>query len=315
MKRLLSLGMVCCAFACLAGAANAQGVVFKYKYKPGGKDIYRTKSTANQTQKVGEMKFENVMETTEFYETRLKQFDNDKNFVLERENKRYLIKMKIGPLGEYKYDSTADDNEKGSMLGGELTPLYDTLKGAIITVTQNPNGKIEKVKGYKELLEPILKDKPIAKQFSAGGTDKAMALGVGEFFPQFSDKPVKPGDSWEIPFKMSLDKLGSFEGKKVIKYVGPDKLNGKKTDKFTYSTELAIKVDLEQGGAKVTGELSISKSSGTFHFDRDKGIILSLKASQELSGDLTVTANGNDIGVSQSQKQSYELEHLEKLPD
>jgi hypothetical protein len=171
------------------------------------------------------------------------------------------------------------------------------------------------VKGYKELLAPVIKGKDIARQFAGDGSDKAIAMQYSEFYPVFSKKAVKPGDTWEVPFELSIPKFGSAKGKKTYKYVGADKLNGRSVAKITYVYDLTFKLDLEMGGAKVTGDLAINKSSGTVLFDPAKGQLVSLQAAYEMGGDLNVSAGGNDTAVRTDSVQKYKVEQLDKLPN
>jgi Family of unknown function (DUF6263) len=298
-----------------APASAQKGVVLRYKFGPKDKLIYRTTTDVKQTRKIGDNTNEVTIASTEIVERRLDKIDSQKNFVLETENKDLRVQMKIGGVGEYKFKARSEENERASRLGAELTPLYETLTGAVLNVTVSPRGQVVAVKGYKELLAPVLKGKEIAKQFAGAGTDKYYALQVAEFYPAFSKKPVKPGDTWTVPFEISIPKLGTAKGKKTYKYIGQEKLKARSVAKVTYTYDLTFKLDLEMGGAKVTGELAVGKSSGTVLFDVAKGQLVSLQAEYHVGGDLTVTAGGNDIAVRTDSVQKYKVEQLDKLPN
>jgi len=316
MKRIL----LSCLFPALlllaAAPASAQkGVVLQYKFGPKDKLIYRTTADVKQTRTIGDNTNEVTIATTDVVERRLDKIDSQKNFVLESENKDLRVQMKIGGLGEYKYKARSEDNERASRLGAELTPLYETLTGAVVNVTVTPRGEVVGVKGYKELLAPVLKGKEIAKQFAGGGSDKLYALQAAELYPTFSKDPVKPGDTWSVPFEISMPKFGTAKGKKTYKYVGPEKIGGRGVEKVTYTYDLTFKLDLDMGGAKVVGELAVSKSSGTVLFDAAKGQLVSLQAEYDMGGDLTVSAGGNDIAVRTDSVQKFKVEQLDKLPN
>ncbi|MFQ5734877.1 MAG: DUF6263 family protein [Planctomycetaceae bacterium] len=316
MTRAFQPGLLLLIAAITATPAAADGpVLIRYKFGPKDKLIYRKTSDVQQTQKVNTMKVETTIKSEEILERRLDRIDGQKNFNLENENKRLKVSMKIGPLGKYKFDSTSDENEKGSQLGGALTPVYETLSGAVIKSTITPRGEVLAVKGFAELLAPLLKENPLAKQFVSGGTDKAARLQIAEVFPVFSEKKVKPGGTWDVPFEVELPKLGTAKGKKSYKYEGNEKLKGRMVAKITFTFELVFKLDLAQGGQKITGEMSISKSSGTVYFDVAKGQLVSLTGEYVLGGDLTVSVNGQDIDVRTDQTQKFGVELLDKLPE
>jgi Family of unknown function (DUF6263) len=316
MKRI----PLCCLLPALlllaAAPASAQNaVLLRYKFGPKDKLIYRTTTNVKQTRKIGDNKSEVTITSTEVVERRLDKIDSQKNFVLETENKDLQVQMKIGGLGDYKFKARSEDNERASRLGGELTPLYETLTGAIFKVTVSPRGRVVGVKGYKELLAPVLKGKDIAKQFVGNGSDKAIAMQYSEFYPIFTKKAVKPGDTWEVPFEIAIPKFGSAKGKKSYKYVGMVKAKGRSIAKVTYTYDLTFKLDLSTGGAKVTGDLAINKSSGTVLFDVARGQLVSLQAEYNMGGDLNVSAGGNDIAVRTDSVQKYKVEQLDKLPN
>ena len=222
--------------------------------------------------------------------------------------------MKIGPLGEYTYDSKSDENEKGSTLGTSLTPIFDTLNGATLTVIHSPRGELVEVKGYAELLAEVLKDNPFGKQLINNGSNNSHKYSLTELYPVMKKEPAKPGDTWEEPFEMAMPKIGTAEGTRKYKFVGYDMVGKTKTAKITYTTDLTFKLDLNQGGQKATGELSIGKSSATVHFDPKMGRVVKVNSTFTLAGDISVSVNGNDITVGTQQTHTIALDLLEKLP-
>lgn len=304
------------ALLLVASPAFAQKpVLLRYKMGPKDKLIYRTTTNVKQMRKVGDNKSELTITSTEVVQRQLGKIDSQKNFVVESENKDLQVKMKIGGVGEYKFKARSEENERASRLGAELTPLYETLTGAVFKVTVSPRGDVVGVSGYKELLAPVLKGKAIAKQFAGDGSDKVYAMQAGEFYPVFSKKPVKPGDTWVVPFELAIAKFGSAKGKKTYKYIGMEKVNGRSVAKVTYTYDLTFKLDLTMGGAKVTGDLAISKSSGTVLFDPAKGQLVSLQAEYEMGGDLDYSAGANNIAIRTDSVQKYKVEQLDKLPN
>src|SRR5207244_10810654 len=153
-------------------------------------------------------------------------------------------------------------NEKGSALRAPSPALYERLRNATLTYTVTPLGKMVKIEGYKELLGDVLKDNPIAAQFAAGGSEEALQIGLAEYIPPLSKEPVRPGSRWEVPYQLNLDKFGKATGKRTYTYDGEGEVGKHKTAKITFTTELSFELDIDMGGAKVTGTLSVTQSKG-----------------------------------------------------
>jgi len=299
--------------SCFAFAEDA--VTLRYKMAKDQQQVYRKVETMKQSQSVLNMKIETEINSTEIGTRTLQETDGEGNLRFQSENKSLKVKAKIGPLGEYSFDSKSSDNDKGSDLGAALTPVYERMTGSSMTITHSPRGVVNKVEGFEELLKDVLKDNPIGAQFAGGGSDKAARFGFSEFFPVFSEKPVAPGDRWETPYELELPKIGAVKGKRIYTYVGPDKVGNRKTAKVTISSELAIDLNLDVKGAKVSGKMSIDESKGTLQFDPELGQIVSLENHYTISGNLNVSANGMEIPVTTEQTQRVMLELLPKLPE
>ena len=318
----LQLQVFCAAAAVLICAVQASAddaVQFRYKMSKDDSLVFRATSVLKQTQKLTvngvDMTVETAMKTIDVSVRTLGGKDDKGSFKLQSENLSMKIKAKIAQLGEYTFDSKFSDNEKSSTLGMSMTPIYESLSGAIANVTISPLGEVIEVKGLEELLKDALKDNPLGQQFAAGATKDGAKMAYGEFYIQFSEKALKPGDTWEIPFEVKLPKIGTIKGKKIFKYEGPDKVGETKTAKFSAQNELQIDINIDMGQAKVTGSLAVSKSSGTIQFDSERGQVLSSKSTMTMTGDLTVDAGGMTIPVSQTQTQTTIIELLDKLPE
>ncbi|MCH8829206.1 MAG: hypothetical protein IID45_06470 [Planctomycetes bacterium] len=309
------LGVIAASLFSVSQARAEDAILLQYKMTVGEEPIYRSTVEMIQTQTVNKLKVESKIENVDISVITLLGTDSSKNLRLQTENKQLNVKIKIADLGDYLYDSKKDENEKESTLGAVFTPIYDTLKGAVIKVTISPTGKIIELRGYASLLSSVLKDNPLGRQFTGGGSDKAKQYDLAEFYPVFSKKPVKPGDSWEETYKIAMPKLGTFSGKRLYKFVGFDRVGKRKTAKITFTTELTFKVNLKQSGTNVTGKLTIQKSSGTVQFDPVKGKVVSIKSEYTITGNLQANVNGTRFDIDTKQVQKISLELLDKLPE
>lgn len=274
--------------------------------------IYRKINKLKQTQMVMDQKIVTEMTQTEVDLWSISE--SDKNLEIKGETKLLTVKVKIGPLGDYEFDSRKDDNEKASALGAALTPLYERLRDAKLTYTITPQGKLTKLEGYKELLGDILKDNPIAKQFAAGGSEDVVKMGLAEYIPLLSEKPLAVGQRWEVPFQLSFDKFGKATGKRIYAYDGEGIVGKKKTAKLSVATELSFELDLDMDGAKVTGTLNVTQAKGTIHFDPKHGRVVSLDNEYTVAGNLNVSIGGKNLPVAMEQVQQVRMELLDELP-
>jgi len=316
MFRIPKIVCLAACLVCVAFTAQADDAIkFRYKMDKSYPLIYETKTEVNQTQSVNGMEFKNEIKGSGVSVHTLLEEGKDGNLKVQNEVKRITAYMKIGPLGEYKFDSKSTDNEKGSALGGALTPLYETLNGSITTYVRSPLGKVLKIEGLTELLADVIKDNPIATQFAGGATDKGAVADANQLSIHFPEKAIKPGDTWVEPFEMEVPKIGTIKGKTTYKYEGAGKVGDRKTAKFTSSTEMSIDLDIKMGEADVKGTLSSTESTGTIHFDPVKGQLVLLTGTMKFEGSLTVEAGGMTINVDQNQTQKMTITLLDKLPE
>ena len=300
--RLLSLGAIAVLGSGLT--ANAQTYDLKYKFSPDQELQYQSQTEVAQEQNVAGMAIETKIKTSETTARRFIEVTDDGLIQFEIENKKVSVEMSIAQLGEYKFSSDSNSNDTGSALGGALTPVYETMSGAILKLKMSPRGKIDSVDGLEELLKPVLKDNPLGQQFTAGASKAGAKMTYSEFFVEFPDKPLAAGDTWEVPYDIALPKLGEAKGKRKYTLVGPAEVDGRKALKIQVENELSIDINLDTNGITVSGTLAADDSTGEIHFDPALGQIVSLKNEVKISGNLTLNANGMEIPLTQSQTQT-----------
>lgn len=297
------------------GVRADEPIVLRHKFEKEQPAIYKTETTMTQKQAFMGQKIETEIKQSDVTSRVLDKIDSEGGIHLKNENKRLKVSVKIGPIGDYTFDSQSTEREKGSVLGSALTPLYERLSGASIEVALTPRGKVTAVDGYEQLIGDVLKENALAAQFAGGGSKNASVMAYQESFDQLPEGSVKPGDTWEVPYDVELPKIGKAQGKRVYTFEAMDKVGDRATARLGVKLELSIDVDLEMNGAKITGKLSVSESAGTIQFDPEKGRTLSKKAKYTISGTLNVDVNGNVIPVETEQIQSVNSELIEKIPE
>ncbi|MCA9068474.1 MAG: hypothetical protein KDA84_06105 [Planctomycetaceae bacterium] len=291
-----------------------EGVVLRYKFSKEDPAIYRTTTEMNQTMFFGGQKFENKLTQTEVNTLELVETTADRNLKLKHLNKRLTIKADMGPAGTYNFDSESSEREKGTALGSALNPVYETLSGVEYGITITPSGKVEELKGYKEVMETITKDNPLGSQFVGGGSDKAFKESLAETFIILDDQPLKKGDTWEVPVELELPKIGTAKGKRVYTFEGPITQDNPNVVRITMSMEMSFDLDVKSEGAEITGNIGTDSSKGSVRFDVEEGKVISSSVEYTLSGDLNLKVGDRNLKSSLKQTQKRSSQRLSALP-
>lgn len=296
-----------------ARAQAEEPVLLAYKVARGETSYYRVGNDMKQAQSIMGMKLNNAF-TQEAVVSRVADvIDADGNVTFKLKTERRKVTAEFGALGKYEFDSKSTERDTGSTIGSDLTPLLERTTGSEYQVVVSPRGRVTEVKGFAELIADLVKDKPLAAQFGAAD-NKAAVVNEQDAFIVLSDKPVKAGDKWESSFEVELPKTGKLKAKSTYTYEGPDKVGDLKTARIGVTTDLSFELDIDQGGAKITGTLTTSNSSGTVQFDPAAGRVVSIKRSLSLSGQMSVDVGGMTIPVDNQQEQTSSVEWLDKLP-
>jgi hypothetical protein len=308
--------VVCCCG--LAPVRADEPVLLKYEVAKGETLYYKNTQTMKQAQSLTvngmTIKQDNSLKQEAILTRVADEVGSDGKVTFRIKAERRKMTAEFGALGKFEFDSKSTERDTGSTLGGSLTPLLERLTGSEYQVIVNPQGKVAEVKGYAELIADLLKDNPLAGQFG-GGDNAAAVISEQDAFVILSDKAVSVGDQWEIPFELELAKLGKLKGKTTCRYEGPDTVGNRKTVRIAITSELTMELNIDQGGAKVSGTLTATNSSGTVQFDPLAGRVVSIKRSLSLGGMLSVDAGGVTIPVDNQQEQTNTFELLEKLPE
>src|SRR5262249_21798658 len=124
------------ALVVLAQPVAAQdAVLLRYKMEKGKEYIYRKEALVKQKQTINnKMKIDTDIASKELGVWKLEGADDKGNLEIKTQNKELAVTMKIPTVGEYNFDSKKKDNDKGGMLGAALTPLYERVTGATLTL-------------------------------------------------------------------------------------------------------------------------------------------------------------------------------------
>ncbi len=314
---LRRLGLaLCLGLFAVAGPVFAdEPVLLRFKFAKGDKLLFKNDQETKQTQNILNMKLETTS-TQEVITSRLvDDIDSTGKATLKTKAERRKIKVDSAQ-GKYEFDSKSTERDTTSAIGGAVTPIFERLTGSEYEVFVTPRGEVTEVKGYAELIADLLKDNPLGNQFTGGGGGNPGAkIAEQESLIALSEKPVKPGDQWETPFDIDLAGVGKIHGKVTYVYEANDKVGDLKTVRIGITSEVTVDLKVEAGGAKVTGSISTTSSTGTAQFDPVAGRLISARRSITMGGQLSVEAGGMIIPVDNQQEQTSTTTMLEKLPD
>ena len=296
--------------AATRGSAE-DAVTLRYKFQKDVPHVYQYVTSIEQTQTIGDKKITTKITGDDVSLRTLESIDEKGNFHVKSQNKRLKININSGPLGEYTYDSTRDEQERGTVLGAAVNPVYDALDGTTLKVVYSPLGEVLDVKGYEEALKEVLKNNPLGASISAGGSNKAAKFIFRDMIVALPEKPVTAGDTWESDFEIEMAKQGTAAGTSSYTFAGLETVEGRPLAKITAEYEMTFDLEFEN----VSGTLTMSDATGTILFDPERGQIVSKESKLSLSGDLEVQAGGVELTMHQEQQQTTTLKRLEKLPN
>ena len=305
-------GIICCLGFGTVLADDA--ISLRYKPTRGERLVYRCQTDVGQVQTIKDTKIDQELSQQQLCTRTVDEIDAEGNARVSLKTERFKLSAKFGPAGDYEFNSQSDQRDRKSKIGAAITPIFERLVGSKIRAVVTPHGEVREVTGYEELLHDLLVNNPIGLQFTGGGSNEAARMGLQDQFIVLSRNALKPGESWEVPWDTELPRLGKTRGKRIYKYVGPDKVGSLATAKIDATFELSYDVDIDMPEAKITGSVAVIKSSSVVQFDVAAGRLISSQASFSLRGELSVEANGEKtpIQIEQTQKITFEL--LDNLP-
>jgi hypothetical protein len=301
---------------CCAPASQAQDpILLRYKLQKGTTLLNRHQVENKTTQMLNGMTIDSDITQVTIDLRAIDELDAEGTAKIKTKTERLKTAIKIGPLGNYDFDSQKPERDKSSTLGTALTPLYERIVGSELQAELTSRGVVKNFTGYSQLVGDLVKNNPLAQQFGAGGSDSAAKLSFQGQWVVLPEAPVKTGEKWDNPFEMEMPGLGTVKGKETVTLLAVETREGHSIAKLSITNDISFELNLEMGAAKVTGKVTTSNSEGSAEFDVTIGKLLSQKSKLTLTGQLTVAANGMIIPVQVTQTVSSEQTPLDKLPE
>jgi hypothetical protein len=253
---------------------------------------------------------ENWFNTQELVEWTVQGVDGKGNLIIQNQTKAMACCSKAG---ETVFDSRDESKSKNTLPTTDIA--FDRrLMGTKLTLTATPTGKITAVKGYKEMMAALVKNKFLTPELFDANTDDGTRQFL-EFIPQLPKQPVKPGDTWEVPFEFKIPKGALKEsitsGKKIYTYLGESKVGKRKTVKIKVLSEQSTDLEYEMDGLKSVSKSSITSSKGEIEFDPKEGCLVLFRNEYTVTNKGTVTFNGVTSPTVSTMRSTFAMRLVE----
>jgi uncharacterized protein DUF6263 len=300
--RMAAVAVAGLAALVFPAAARAQAEVKLEAKFPEGRTLrYQVRTTINQQVKnLGMEMPSNLNRTVVRSEAIGKRRDGSGLLPIAVTVESLRERQRIPAGRDVSYDSKSATTKVADPELDFLKGMYELESRAAYTVVLDGKNKVKAVEGADALRQRVDRLDPRAAGLLRS---RLSADALGQDFAQthallaLPDGPVKPGASWERT--EAVDRGAGLELvlKKKYEYAGTEKKGGKALDKITAKvTEASYRQDADSSApvklAKV--EMKVDSSEGTILFDREAGRVVESRERVELTGNLTLSAQGQD---------------------
>ena len=299
--RTRRVGVAFVGIACLAlawsQAAEAQ-VKLEHKYVEGQKLTYKTTSKTHQTLTLMGMEIESSEERSMVTSLATGKRRSDSTLPVERKVESLRAELSLPGGMNLKFDSADPD----SKIEGGLAFLGDLFKLAgevVYTIVLDDHNKVKAIEGTEKLQEKAEKLDPQARELMTKQFDSEKLKRSFEQEAQIlPDVLARPGESWERTQVIEIGGGQTLSFRKKFEYKGTEKKGDKELDKIAtkmlevkYTTDPDSNLPLKP----VKSDLKPESSDGTILFDREGGHVFSSTEKFRIKGDITFSANGQEI--------------------
>lgn len=282
------------AVLCAAGPAYGQEVKLQFKFKEGEKLWYEEVAAAKTSFNVMGQALKSTMTTTTITSYTVKKVTPE----------NVVLAMKIEDV----------DTKSEGGLGGAVDQIAAKIKGANLTITMSPDGKVHKVDGAAEFIQKLVGDDETAKMMKEFISEEDLTKSVDSIFGFLPDKAVKPGETWTRESILPYGPLGSFKLNNLYTFAGK-KDGGEMIDHKVTKMDYAPPKGAGLGGLfkVVRGDLK-GEGNSSFLFDAQKGRLVSATTSQKIQGTLKIDAGGMESQIGLEIENSSTIRYHDKNP-
>lgn len=287
-----------CCLLIWAAPVKAQ-VKLEHKYPEGQKLTYKSISKTSQTLTLMGMEIESNEERTVVSSVATGKRRSDSTLPLERKVESLRADLSL-PGGIKVVFDTADPNAK--IDAPSLSFLADIFKLAgqiTYTIVLDEHNKVKAIEGTEKLQEKAEKLDPQARDLVSKSFDSDKLKRAFEQEAQIlPDVLARPGETWERDQTIEIGGGQTLSFRKKFEYKGTEKKGDKELDKIS-SRVLEVKYNTDPDSnlplKPIKSELKPEDSGGVILFDREGGHVYSSRDKIRVKGDITFSANGQEI--------------------
>lgn len=272
-----------------ASAGHAQ-ILLKPKVQEGTKYVTDVSNLAAQTLTIAGMEVKTESDSAIRFTVDVSKRD-EQGRISQRTTIESVRSNLMLPGGNVTFDS------KVNLAKSEIDQyafIVDALKamvGASFTVVVDTDNQFVGVEGLADLVKPSLPQTAqdiLKAQFSEARLkkqhDQALAM--------FPDKPLKPGDAWDLTEDVDLGSGQILKVERRYEYVGTIERNGRTLDKISAPDKKIVSLDVDANSTVPfkfgKTDLQVAMSEGTILFDRQRGQAVDATRVMHIKGKLTL---------------------------
>jgi hypothetical protein len=276
-------------FVVSSAVASAQ-VTLQQKYPEGSKFVTHSEQKSKQTLTLAGMDLDTKSTTFVVGTTTISNRAADGSLTIEEKVDSMQTEVSFPGGLTLSFDSSNPDKKAPIP---DLEPLLEGLRAASrlpMTLELDAKNKIRRVKlpdGEFEKLPEAAKDR-----FNPETLQKASEQSTA-FLP---DTPVNVGDSWERSNDANMGEGQVLTFRTKFEYAGTITQDDMTLDKITGKVfEVSYAVNGNPMLQVKNSDLKVLESTGTYLFDRERGVMLSRSTKVQIAGPLTLVFNNAEL--------------------
>jgi hypothetical protein len=295
-RRAFLPALVLLAFA--AQSARAQ-VKLEYKFLEGTKSSHKTTSKVHQVLSIMGMDVETEAEESVVTSTSVGKRNADGTLPVAQKIESLKSQLSLPGGINVSFDSANPDAKIDNAQVAFLGDVYRAMLGVGYTVVLDDKNKVKFVEGTETFAAKVDALEGTAALVLKG---RLSAEKIKKAFEQehanLPDVLARKGEPWELTQTSDIGGGQTLTFGKRYEYLGTVDKDNKTLDKIGVRA-LTVKYEMDPNSPsplKVTkSDLKIESSDGTFLFDREQGQIVDSKEVTRIKGNLTLSANGQDL--------------------
>lgn len=213
------------------------------------------------------------------------------------------VRMEMTTMGNTMVGDTEIPIKDPSSPDGQMTKVFNAMKGSELTFMINEKGDVGKITGFDVMSERIKKSMPEGAQGQMAGMDESsFRQNIEQSFGAYPSKPVKIGDSWEKTLTTKAQGMDVLsKNTYTLQSISGDEANVKVV------SQLSSNGTMNTGGMSADVKMTGS-SNGAMQYLISNGLPKS--ADLDMKMDMKITTNGMDIPMKMDNKITIQSKKL-----